>query len=179
MTRRHDSYYPKRSRFSFANVIAIVALFVALGGSAYAVSKAPKNSVYSSSIKNGQVKISDLARKAVKNKNVAKETLTGNRIKDGQVGSSELGDGAVRAAKLGPIVERSSTIQVINGSQNATTVSCNSGEKVIGGGANWDFQNVNARLQLSYMVDNGWRVGAQNASGANKQLTVYAYCLGA
>jgi hypothetical protein len=50
-----------RSRLTFANVVSVIALFIALGGGAYAVSTAQKNSVVSKSIKDGQVKQRDLA----------------------------------------------------------------------------------------------------------------------
>jgi len=67
-------------RLSYANVIATLALFIALGGVSYAASIAPKNSVRSSSIKNGQVKTPDLANNAV----------TSAKIKNGQVASVDL-----------------------------------------------------------------------------------------
>ncbi len=51
-----------RSRLTYANVVATIALFVALGGGAYAVLKLPKNSVKSKQIKNGQVKNKTSAR---------------------------------------------------------------------------------------------------------------------
>ena len=53
-----------RSRLTFANVIALMALFVAIGGGAYAASVAPKDSVVSKSIKDRQVKGKDLSAKA-------------------------------------------------------------------------------------------------------------------
>jgi hypothetical protein len=34
-----------RGRLTFANVVSVIALFVALGGTSYAVFKLPKNSV--------------------------------------------------------------------------------------------------------------------------------------
>jgi hypothetical protein len=43
------------------NAVAYFALFFALGGSAYAVSTAPKNSVVSKSIQDGEVKTQDLS----------------------------------------------------------------------------------------------------------------------
>jgi hypothetical protein len=49
------------ARLSYANVMATIAVFIALGAGAYAVTKAPRNSVVSSSIKNGQVKPPDLS----------------------------------------------------------------------------------------------------------------------
>ena len=47
------------------NVLGLVAIFLALSAGAYAVQKAPKNSVVSKSIKDGQVKNVDLAAAAV------------------------------------------------------------------------------------------------------------------
>ena len=47
-------------RLTYANVIATVALFVALGGGAYAVKSAKKNSVTSKSIKDNAVKSADV-----------------------------------------------------------------------------------------------------------------------
>lgn len=46
------------------NVVAYVALFFALGGSAYAVTALDRNSVRSKHIKNGQVKIGDAKKSA-------------------------------------------------------------------------------------------------------------------
>src|SRR4051812_16182099 len=54
-----------RSRLTFANVVSVLALFIALGGSSYAAVTLRKNSVTSAQIKNGQVKNADLANNAV------------------------------------------------------------------------------------------------------------------
>jgi hypothetical protein len=69
-----------RSKLSFANVMSVIAVFIALGGGAYAVTKAPKNSVTSTSIKNGGVKTKDLAKNAV----------VSSKIKNGQVSSGDV-----------------------------------------------------------------------------------------
>jgi hypothetical protein len=50
-----------RPRLTYANVMATLAFFLALGAGAYAAFKLPKNSVKSSNIVNGQVKSRDLA----------------------------------------------------------------------------------------------------------------------
>jgi hypothetical protein len=75
-----------RPRLTFANVVSAIALFVALGGGAYAVSIAKKNSVTSKSIKNGQVKGKDLAKNAVNGAKVADNSLTGAEINESSVG---------------------------------------------------------------------------------------------
>jgi hypothetical protein len=54
-----------RSRLTYANVMATIAVFLVLGGGAYAAFHLPKNSVRSKNIKNGQVRQSDLAQAAV------------------------------------------------------------------------------------------------------------------
>lgn len=56
------------SRLTYANVIATVALFIALGGVGYAATQLPKNSVGTAQIKNAAVtpaKLSEAARSAV------------------------------------------------------------------------------------------------------------------
>jgi hypothetical protein len=59
-----------RPRLTYANVIATLALFLALGGGAYAATQLPKNSVGTKQLKKG----------AVTGKKVAANTLTGANI---------------------------------------------------------------------------------------------------
>jgi hypothetical protein len=100
-----------RAKLSYANVTATIAVFLALGGGAYAVTIAPKNSVLSRSIKNRQVKKADLANGAVTNPklatdavtsaNVLDNSLTGNDVNEstlGQVPSAAHADSADTAA---------------------------------------------------------------------------------
>ena len=80
---------------SFANVVSLLALFVALGGTVYAAATIgagdiKRNAVRAKHIKSGNVKRADIANNAV---NAAK-------IAGGSVGSSEIAAGAVTAAKL-------------------------------------------------------------------------------
>lgn len=65
---------PIKDRLTYANVMATIAVFVALGGSAFAAATVvKKNSVSSKSVKNGTLKGVD----------VAKDTLTGDNINEG------------------------------------------------------------------------------------------------
>lgn len=153
-------------RPSLGTVLGSLALMVALGGSA-AANLPGKNSVVSTDIKNNHVKAADIRTDAVR----------AAEIKSAAVGSSELGAGAVRASELGQIVERSVTVPVIDGSQNNATANCQAGEVVIGGGNDWSTLNTNLRLQRSLRVGNGWNAAGANNSGAQRDLTVYAYCL--
>lgn len=79
-------------RPSASMIVAVVALFVALGGSSYAAVKAASNSVFSSSIKNGQVKNLDLGTAAV----------TSAKVKDGSLFAKDFRAGQLPAGKQGP-----------------------------------------------------------------------------
>src|SRR2546423_13101243 len=70
-----------RSRLSYANVIATLALFLALGGGAYAAFKLPKNSVGSRQIK----------AYAVNSSKVADGSLISGDFKAGQLSAGPQG----------------------------------------------------------------------------------------
>jgi hypothetical protein len=73
-----------RKHLSYANVIATTALFVALGGSAYAVSE-----ITSGDIKNESIRSADLRnRKAVKGADVRRDALGGKEIAEQSLNSS-------------------------------------------------------------------------------------------
>ena len=71
-----------RERLSFANVMSVLALFVALGGSAYALKK---NSVASKQLKDNGVKNVDLANDAVTSQKVADGSLLDDDFRAGQL----------------------------------------------------------------------------------------------
>jgi hypothetical protein len=79
-----------RARLTFANVVACLALFVALGGASYAATALPKSSVGSKQLKNGAVTSTKLKAKAV----------TAAKLGPGAVGTAALADGAVTGAKV-------------------------------------------------------------------------------
>jgi hypothetical protein len=81
-----------RSRFSYANVLATVAIFAALGGGAFAATKVAKNTVVSKSIKNGQVKSQD----------VKDNSLTGTDINEGTLDLPTPPQGPTSATPSGP-----------------------------------------------------------------------------
>jgi hypothetical protein len=72
-------------------VVALVALVLAMGGTGYAAFKAPKNSVTSSSIKNGQVKNADLGSNSV----------TSPKVKDGSLLKQDFAAGQLPAGPTG------------------------------------------------------------------------------
>ena len=100
-----------RNHLSFANVISMIALFVALGGASYAAVTLPKNSVGPKQIKKRAVRGKHINKNAVSTAKiqgnavnggkVANGSLTGDDLADGSVGTGDLGDGSVNGAKLG------------------------------------------------------------------------------
>jgi hypothetical protein len=74
-----------RGRFTYANVVASLALFIALGGSAFAAIALTNNSVRSKHIKNGQVRNPDLGRNAVTAQKVANGSLLADDFGPGQL----------------------------------------------------------------------------------------------
>jgi hypothetical protein len=78
-----------RPKLSFANVVSILALFVALGGSAYAFHLG-KNSVGSKQLK----------KNAVTTAKVKKEAITAAKIKNGAVTASKVADGTLTAQQI-------------------------------------------------------------------------------
>jgi hypothetical protein len=73
-----------RQHLTYANVVATLALFIALGGGAYAVSQ-----VTSGEIKNNTIKSADLRdRKAVKGSDVRRDTLGAKEIAEQSLDAS-------------------------------------------------------------------------------------------
>src|SRR3954453_17015317 len=54
------------NRLTYANVVATLALFIALGGTSYAALKLPKNSVGSTQIKTGAVHTGEIANRTIR-----------------------------------------------------------------------------------------------------------------
>ena len=75
------------SHLSYANVIATVALFLALGGGAYAAIRLQPNSVGSRALRNGAVTNKKLAKGAVTGAKVATGSLTGRQINASTLGT--------------------------------------------------------------------------------------------
>ena len=81
----------KLGRPNHATVVAYLALFIALGGSAYAVGNLGKNTVGPKQLKKNSVTTAKIKKEAVTAGKVKKGTLTGTQVK-----ASTLGNGAER-----------------------------------------------------------------------------------
>lgn len=164
--------------FSFSNVIAVLALFLALGGSVYAASskKIDGTRIKPKTLPGNRIKAGTLTGAQVKAK-----TLTGAKVKPGSltgkqvVGSSLTG---VKAASLAAVNYAVTTVTLgrfLDGGTSATA-SCPSGQKVIGGGAVLSNDNVASVNDSGPTVSRtGWEATAYTGS-QNVTMTVTAIC---
>lgn len=176
-----------RQRLTFANVVACIALFVALGSGAYAATQLPKNSVGSKQIK----------KNAVNSAKVKDGSLQATDFKAGQLPAGPQGPkgdtGAPGAPGATSVVARRAIVDNVgNGAQAEELVFCEDGEKLVGGGAGfvdnegkYDFPstlhaslplNANARAVQEGETGAGWRASATNQTGATRNFVVIALC---
>jgi hypothetical protein len=97
---------------TYANVMATLAVFLALGGGAFAITStakktAKKNSVVSKSVKNDSLRGIDVRDGTLTGDDIDEATLdsgavSGDALADGSVGSSKITDGGLTAADVAP-----------------------------------------------------------------------------
>lgn len=86
---------------SYANVVATLALFLAVsGGAVYAASNLGKNSVKSSNIATNAVKSRNLAKNAVKTKDIAANAVTSAKVKKSAITGGKVRNGALTRGKF-------------------------------------------------------------------------------
>lgn len=85
-----------RKRFTYANVMSSIAVFLVLGGAtAFAAKKIGSNQLKGNSVKTGKI-----VREAVTTSKIKKSAITTARIKDDAVATAKIADGAVTTAKI-------------------------------------------------------------------------------
>jgi len=87
-------------KLNYANVIATMALFVALSGVAVAAGL-PKNSVGTKQLKRGAVRTADLGRAAVRAGKLAPKSVVVGKLGPGAVLPGNIVNGGVTSAKIG------------------------------------------------------------------------------
>jgi hypothetical protein len=154
-----------------AFVLALIALVVAMSGTAVAVTAIAPSSVKSKHIANGHVKVRDLAADAVRGPKVqdaslsgadlADESLAGADVQNGSLTGDDVADDSLTGADV-----NESTLQGVMASRVRMVVSqgapvqfgaervasCAASEKAIGGGAAWIQPGTNSPTQLEAPV---------------------------
>lgn len=132
---------------SYANVTATLALVFALGGSAYAATQLPENSVgraqirknaiTSAKVENGSLKLADFDRVALRKL----RGPAGPQGPAGPTGASGVSDLVVRRADSGPLPA---------GVFTSVLARCSPGERAVGGGAGFDGNAGHEVVEQSY-----------------------------
>lgn len=118
---------------------------------------------------------SEIATDGVAASEIQDNSIDAGEIVNNSLTSADLGTGSVRGSELGTITQRSAvSANIPAGGDQSVTASCLAGEKLIAGG-NDGFYDV--YIVASRQSGNGWAVFGHNASGGNRTITAYAYCL--
>jgi hypothetical protein len=167
-----------RKHISYSNVMATIAVFAVLGGTAVAAGK-----IRTANIANNAVTAKKLAPNAASSATIADGAVARGDLADGQVTKADIADEAVTASKLGKVEYRGSIVTVDGGA--ATIASCKAGERLIGGGATIEGED-NVQDGGSYVAESGpsadrtsWVGRAFDSDAAADTLTVTAICLAA
>lgn len=99
-----------RSKLTYSNVIATMALFLALGGVAVAAGL-PKNSVGANQLKRGAVTAAKIRKQAVTSAKLAPQSVINGKLAPNSVGPGNIGNGAITSAKLAASSVIASTIK--------------------------------------------------------------------
>ena len=99
-------------RFSYANVTASLALFVALGGTAAAAVTLPRDSVGSPQIRKDGVKSPEIAKDAVGSPEIKAEAVGTSKIHDGGVRIADISAGARSALTTNVRIAEADSVEV-------------------------------------------------------------------
>ena len=89
-----------RSRLTYANVMATVALFIALGGTSIAAVQLGRDTVGSEQIINGSVAGGDIAKGAVRSSDIRDDTITHDDVRNGTLRGRDLATNTVDSRNL-------------------------------------------------------------------------------
>jgi hypothetical protein len=166
-----------RKVLTFSNVVAFVALFVALGGSVYAAGKISGTQIKASSLPGNRIKAKSLTGKQIK-----PGSLTGTQIKAGSLTGTQINQATltgVTASKLASVQYAVATASFSGFvTPGVATATCPAGTNVIGGGATVS-NAENAFLNDSgpNATRDGWTATGFGEPGTS--MTVTAICTAA
>ena len=179
--------------------VALLALFVALGGTSYAVTSLPA----------GSVGTNQLQDNAVTRGTIAHESITSVLIRNGSLMASDFAPGQIPVGPAGPVgasgatgpqgpkgdkgdtgatgtiaplVLRAQTTEVAAGEAKTVTMRCRSGEHAVSGGTMWGSEDgglITASLRPAYTDSEGARgyvARGENTSPVSQTFSVYALC---
>jgi hypothetical protein len=191
--RRHAVLAKFRAGLTYANVMATVAVFIALGGSSFAALTVTGRNVKDSSLsgrdlRNNSVTGKDV--KGIKSGDVTDDSLLARDFKGGQLPAGPKGDKGDKGdpgtnGGTNAVIRRN---DVLAAGAGDITVHCNPGERAIGGGVGRTDGLTNGldNLYASYPVTGtgptpdgsaatGWNAAFSRSSGSG--ITWYVVCV--
>jgi hypothetical protein len=172
-------------RLTYANVTATLALFLALGGGAYAATALPARSVGPRELKANAVTRAKIKRNAVDGSKVLDGSLRGADIKESTLGPVPAAVHALGATALDKVTYKSATGAVGPDTNPANptvpaatgTVACDAGQHAVSGGAKVDAP-ASAFVVDSFPDAGGtaWTVRVGNTASTPVGFTVIAIC---
>lgn len=186
-----------RRLLSFSNVIACLALFVALGGSVYAAGKISGKQIKRSSLPGNRIKPKTIQPNRIKPKSltgrqIKADSLTGRQIKAGSLTGRQIKVDSLTGAQIdeksltgitagalaGVEYQATSVTLPGNGSLGRATANCPPGTYVVGGGATLSNDNgASVNSSGPSPLYTGWRATAYSWFGPGQTLTVTAICV--
>jgi hypothetical protein len=157
---------------TFSNVVAFIALFVALGGSVYAAGKISGTQIEAGSVPGNRVKPKSLTARQIKPK-----SLTGKQIKSDSLGAKQIKESTltgVTASAIGVVHYSTVTVPISTAASGGAqgTAVCPVGTSVIGGGAsvsNEHFAYVNDSAPS--VTHTGWTATVHGEPGMTMAVT--------
>jgi hypothetical protein len=177
-----------RGRLTYANVMATIAVFVALGGTSVAAVSLKRNSVGSAQIKNGSVTGNDVKSNSLSGGDI--KSLTGKDFKGGQLPQGEQGppgpQGPAGAAGATNVVIRTGTKGIAENTPGGigAQADCQAGERAVGGGSMLSEGYSDDTLQSTRPftgaagTPNAWYASYVVGAHPARTLTVYVLCAG-
>jgi hypothetical protein len=181
-----------KHHLSYANVMATLALFIALGGGSYAAARLSRNSVGPNEIAPNAVKRSEIARNAVASSEVLNGSLRaqdfarfpsgprgdrgsqgprGDRGPQGDRGAQGPRGPAGADAAANVLVRLGTSVTVPASGTSMLLALCNPPERAVSGGASFDVLPEFAQITSSYPTQNAegsiptsWTVGVHHAA---------------
>ncbi|HEX5910099.1 MAG TPA: hypothetical protein VFY44_06365, partial [Thermoleophilaceae bacterium] len=159
--------------------VALLALFVAMGGSAYAAKKIRAKdigtgAVGTRAVKNGSLAGTDIRGNSLGPGTIAEQSLDTKKLKTVPTArvAGTVVKNAVGASELANVTRRfGGAVTIVNGQAAKADVGCAKGEIALGGGGRWDNTGPGLSLQSSYAdTDTGWTAIGFNASGGSRKL---------
>lgn len=167
-----------RKTLTFSNVVASIALFIALGGTVYAAGKINGKQIKASSLPGNRIKPKTIAANRIKPK-----TLTGRQVKPSSLTGKQINQKTltgVSAAALASVQYQVTTVPLSNSSSTGTTadVGCPPNTYAVGGGTTVsDDRDAYVNDSGPSAQRTGWTATGFATSSRSSTMTVTVVCV--